>query len=60
MDRRFDARLSEMLAQAEVPAELIDGFLAPQGLRSAVRGLPTRARTTATHDRVPDRPPLEA
>jgi SRSO17 transposase len=28
MDRRFDARLSEMLAQAEVPAELIDGFLA--------------------------------
>jgi SRSO17 transposase len=28
MDRRFDARLSEMLAQAEVPPELIDGFLA--------------------------------
>jgi SRSO17 transposase len=28
MDRRFDARLSEMLAQAEVPPDLIDGFLA--------------------------------
>ncbi len=28
MDRRFDARLSAMLAQAEVPPELIDGFLA--------------------------------
>ncbi len=27
MDRRFDARLSEMLAQAEVAPELIDGFL---------------------------------
>lgn len=27
MDRRFDARLREMLAQAEVPPELIDGFL---------------------------------
>jgi SRSO17 transposase len=27
MDRRFDARLKEMLAQAEVPPELIDGFL---------------------------------
>ena len=28
MDRRFDARLREMLAQAEVPPELIEGFLA--------------------------------
>jgi SRSO17 transposase len=27
MDRRFDARLREMLAQAEVAPELIDGFL---------------------------------
>lgn len=27
MDRRYDARLKEMLAQAEVPPELIDGFL---------------------------------
>jgi SRSO17 transposase len=27
MDRRFDARLSAMLAQAEVAPELIDGFL---------------------------------
>ena len=27
MDRRFDARLREMLAQAEVVPELIDGFL---------------------------------
>ncbi len=27
MDRRFDARLKEMLAQAEVAPELIDGFL---------------------------------
>jgi SRSO17 transposase len=27
MDRRFDARLKEMLAQAEVPPDLIDGFL---------------------------------
>jgi len=27
MDRRFDTRLKEMLAQAEVPAELIDGLL---------------------------------
>ena len=28
MDRRFDARLNEMLAQAEVPPDLIEGFLA--------------------------------
>ena len=28
MDRRFDARLEEMLAQAEVAPDLIDGFLA--------------------------------
>ena len=28
MDRRFDARLREMLAQAEVPPELIEGLLA--------------------------------
>ena len=27
MDRRFDARLKEMLAQAEVSSELIDGLL---------------------------------
>jgi SRSO17 transposase len=27
MDRRYDARLKEMLAQAQVPPELIDGFL---------------------------------
>ena len=27
MDRRFEARLSAMLAQAEVAPELIDGFL---------------------------------
>ena len=27
MDRRFDARLKQMLAQAEVSPELIDGFL---------------------------------
>jgi hypothetical protein len=27
MDRRYEARLKEMLAQAEVPPELIDGFL---------------------------------
>jgi SRSO17 transposase len=27
MDRRFDARMKEMLAQAEVAPELIDGFL---------------------------------
>jgi len=27
MDRRFDARLKEMLAQAEVSPELIDGLL---------------------------------
>ena len=27
MDRRFDARLRDMLAQAEVSAELIDGLI---------------------------------
>jgi SRSO17 transposase len=27
MDRRFDMRLKDMLAQAEVPAELVDGLL---------------------------------
>jgi SRSO17 transposase len=27
MDRRYDARLKEMLAQAEVPVESVDGFL---------------------------------
>jgi SRSO17 transposase len=27
MDRRYDARLKEMLAQAEVPTESVDGFL---------------------------------
>src|SRR3954453_18676591 len=33
---------------------------APRGLRPAVRHLAPRTRTTATHDRVPDRSPLEA
>ena len=27
MDRRFDTRLSDMLAQAQVPPDLIDGLL---------------------------------
>ncbi|MBV8231132.1 MAG: transposase, partial [Planctomycetaceae bacterium] len=27
MDRRFDSRLSDMLAQAQVPSDLIDGLL---------------------------------
>ena len=27
MDRRFDSRLSDMLAQAQVPPDLIDGLL---------------------------------
>jgi SRSO17 transposase len=27
MDRRYDTRLKEMLAQAEIPPELVDGFL---------------------------------
>ncbi len=27
MDRRFEARLGQMLAQAEVPTDLVDGFL---------------------------------
>ena len=28
MDRRFDTRLKDMLAQAEIPSDLIDGWLA--------------------------------
>ena len=27
MDRRFESRLSDMLAQAQVPPDLIDGLL---------------------------------
>ena len=61
MDRRFDARLKEMLAQAEVAPELIDGFLSRLETFvhpfSASLGEPEQQRHT---DRVPDRTALEA
>jgi SRSO17 transposase len=47
MDRRFDARLSEMLAQAEVPPELIDGFLAR--LETFVQPFATSLREPEQH-----------
>ena len=53
MDRRFDARLSEMLAQAEAAPELIDGFLGrPETFVhpfSAALGEPERRRHTVEY-----------
>ena len=56
MERRFDARLREMLAQAEVAPELIDGFLGRlETFVASVLGVAGRARTTAAYGRIPHR-----
>ena len=47
MDRRFDSRLSDMLAQAQVPPDLIDGLLS----RLETFVLPFTASRRAEHQR---------
>ena len=47
MDRRFDTRLSDMLAQAQVPPDLIDGLLS----RLETFVLPFTASLRAEHQR---------
>ena len=54
MDRRFDARLEEMLLQAEVSPELIDGLLARLETFVLPFAASLRARAAPTHGRVPD------
>ena len=61
MDRRFDTRLSDMLAQAQVPPDLIDGLLAR--LETFVLPFAASLREpehTASHGRVPHGTALEA
>ena len=61
MERRFESRLQEMLAQAQVPPGLTKGLLAR--LETFVPPFTAslgRAGAAAAHRRVPDRPSRSA